>query len=182
MGFAPAVLIASSMAVSAIVFSVTVVYITRLILNHKADKLIHHQQLEVMKTLVPLRVQAYERLVLLLERIAPVELLSRFTKPALTSRQLHAEIISAIRDEFTHNLSQQVYVSTRCWDKLIHAKEEVIKVFHTAFQQVDPESAGYELASYSLKIFQQNTERIHQEAITFLKAEAASFFDKKVNG
>jgi hypothetical protein len=58
------------------------------------------------KLITPIRLQAYERLVLLLERISPESLVMRADYPARTCKQLHSELLQTIRAEFEHNLSQ----------------------------------------------------------------------------
>ena len=63
------------------------------------------------KVTLPSRLQAYERLVLLMERIAPGALVMRLNAASLNARQMHAELLKALRSEFDHNITQQVYVS-----------------------------------------------------------------------
>ena len=64
---------------------------------------------------IPLRLQAYERIILFLERISIDSMLTRLNQPGMSCRQMHTEIISTIRNEYEHNLSQQVYVSAKAW-------------------------------------------------------------------
>src|ERR1700755_1088422 len=62
-------------------------------------------------TVLPIRLQAYERMVLLLERITPQNLVMRVNNNNATAGQMHQELLASIRAEFEHNLTQQVYIS-----------------------------------------------------------------------
>src|SRR5215204_3001255 len=64
----------------------------------------------------PLKLQAYERLVLLCERISLPSLISRVSQPGLTAREMQLFLIESIKQEYEYNISQQVYVSTLAWD------------------------------------------------------------------
>jgi hypothetical protein len=87
---------------------------------------------ESQKVILPLRLQAYERFVLFLERIHPSNLLMRLNNPELTVFQLQALLIRTIRDEFEYNLSQQLYVSQHSWELIKNAKEETMAMINQA--------------------------------------------------
>src|SRR5688500_18713150 len=70
------------------------------------------------KDVLPMRFNAFERLSLFLERISFSNLLPRIRKADMTSTELHYAIISNIRMEFEHNISQQIYVSPQLWDMI----------------------------------------------------------------
>src|SRR6186713_1948779 len=65
----------------------------------------------LQKETIQLRLQAYERLLLYLERISPNSILPRLHRSGMTAGQLQTELIVTIRTEFEHNYSQQLYVS-----------------------------------------------------------------------
>ncbi len=94
---------------------------------------------------VRLRLQAYERLVLFVERINPRQLIPRVYQSGMTSADLYAVLIYNIRAEFEHNLSQQIYVSRTVWNAVLQAKEQELNMINNIMQQLDPESAGKEL-------------------------------------
>ena len=70
---------------------------------------------EKMKQFLPIQMQAYERLILFLERIHPERLVFRVNKPGMSARIMQAEILKLVRDEFDHNLAQQLYISNEAW-------------------------------------------------------------------
>lgn len=87
---------------------------------------------ENQKTALPLRLQAYERLALLLERISPGKILFR-VQPTSEDADMYATLLIAnIEQEFEHNLAQQIYVSNECWDYVKTAKNATITMIRKA--------------------------------------------------
>jgi len=103
------------------------------------------------KDYIPLRMQAYERAILYLERIDPNNVLMRVHKAGMSAKYLHSELLKAVRDEYTHNMAQQVYISEKGWAQLKKAKEETVQIFNTAQAKVHDNATGIEL---SAKIFE----------------------------
>ena len=81
---------------------------------------------ENQKHALPLRLQAYERMALFLERIAPGNLLLR-VKPISEKKDAYSNLlIRTIEQEFEHNLAQQIYVSEECWNVVKASKNATI--------------------------------------------------------
>ena len=76
------------------------------------------------KEISPLRMRAYERLALLLERTTPEHMLMELNLTEMTPMQVQAHLMHTIRQEYDHNLSQQVYVSTEVWSMIENAKNQ----------------------------------------------------------
>lgn len=85
-------------------------------------------QKENQKDSLPLRLQAYERLTLYLERINPTKLLIRVTPLSNNKNEYENYIIAQIEQEFEHNLTQQIYVSEACWTIVKTAKNTTIQM------------------------------------------------------
>ncbi|MFM9053197.1 MAG: hypothetical protein ACKOKF_12950, partial [Bacteroidota bacterium] len=123
---------------------------------------------------LPLKLQAYERLILFLERISPNSLLVRVQQGASTSQLLHLELLVTIRTEFEHNLSQQLYVSDEAWTKVCEAKDEIVEMVNDAYRSVGPNASGVQL---SARIF-ENVMGLDvlptHKTISILKKEATS--------
>ncbi len=121
---------------------------------------------------IPLKLQAFERLILFLERISPNTLLVRVHRGGMAAGQLQSELVVTIRAEFEHNLSQQIYVSEHAWEEIKDAKEEMIRIINNAFSHVGANASGIQMSS---SIFEQvlKMENVPtQKAIDFLKSEA----------
>ena len=96
-------------------------------------------------TTVRLRLQAYERLTLYIERIHPRNLIPRVFESGMNVAQLQAMLIVNIKTEFEHNISQQVYVTKQVWNAVRGAKEQEMNMIHMICQKLDPEASGKEL-------------------------------------
>ncbi|MCX7549868.1 hypothetical protein [Xanthomarina sp. F2636L] len=89
-----------------------------------------HKDMQV--NTMPLRLQAYERMALFLERITPSKLLIRISPNSSNKEDYEALIIAAIEQEFDHNLSQQIYLSDDCWNIITAAKNATIQLIRKA--------------------------------------------------
>jgi len=155
---------------------VTAYFMMRSFLDHEAQR----RQLEVkgqnQKMITPVRLQAYERMVLFLERINPESLLLRLQVPGQTSSQLHRELLSLIRAEYEHNLSQQIYMTTRAWSFVKNAKENTVKLINTAAERIKPESPSVELASAIIETCMKIELLPVQVAVDYIKEEISREF------
>lgn len=158
------------------VMFVVVFYFIKVFLDNQVRK----QELQIKeamkKTVLPIRLQAYERIVLFLERISPAGLVLRVGSPVMSSEQLKARLINTIREEYEHNLSQQLYVSSQAWELVRNAKEGVIKLVHTASGELEQDAKGPELGKAIIeKSVSQGNQAIIQ-ALEFVKKEIQEFY------
>jgi len=124
-----------------------------------------------LKTMIPVRMQAYERLVLFLERTLPENLVLRSNRPGMKGFELKAEMIKNIREEFEHNMSQQLYVSEKAWALIGEAREEMIHLINTSGRGLDDKAGSREAAAAIMGEFLQRDNIKVKEAIRFLKKE-----------
>jgi hypothetical protein len=89
-----------------------------------------HKDLQVNS--LPLRLQAYERMVLFLERISPSKLLVRVNPNSSDENAYESLLVATIEQEFEHNLSQQIYISEECWNIIVAAKNATIQLIRKA--------------------------------------------------
>jgi hypothetical protein len=162
--------------VPSLVVLATAYYLLKMFLEKEAEKTQMQMRLDVQKITLPVRMQAYERLVLLLERIEPAGLLVRTNQPGMNASQLQSALIQSIRSEFEHNLSQQVYVSTKAWEMVRNAREETIKRINTSAMKLTPEATSTDLASLILINDIDAEQSAVKGALDLLKAEARNNF------
>ena len=134
-----------------IVFLSTLVLIRGFFNNEEQKRSMHAAELNREKTL-PVRMQAFERMALFLERISPESLVMRINKPNMTAAQLQSELLLTIRTEFEHNVAQQVYISSETWELIKNAKNNVNSLVNSASDQVKDDATSLTL---SQKIFEQ---------------------------
>lgn len=89
-------------------------------------------QKDMQVNTMPVRLQAYERMVLFLERISPSKLLIRIAPIASDKSSYETLLIASIEQEFEHNLSQQIYISDDCWNIICAAKNATIQLVRKA--------------------------------------------------
>jgi hypothetical protein len=145
-------------------------------LKKKNEELLLKLKQEDKKYVTPIRLQAYERITLFLERISPHSIVFRVQKPGQKVFQLQNALLKSIRDEYEHNLSQQLYISKESWGMVKTAKEEIVKLINTAAADLKPDDPGLEL---SRKIFEATirTEKLPTDrAIDMLKKEIHKLF------
>jgi len=115
--------------------------------------------------------QAYERLVLYLERINPSNMVLRMHKAGMSAKMLEADMVKSIRTEYEHNLSQQIYFSDEIWKLISTAKEETIQIIGLGSKKVSEKASAVELSKILIKLSSQVEELPHDVAIKYLKQE-----------
>ena len=129
------------------------------------------------KLITPLRLQAYERLVLFLERLSPESLLMRSPNyPNKTNDALHAELLNTIRNEFEHNLSQQLYVSPQVWNNVRNAKNFTISLINNASKEVSGEGPALQLSRKIVDMATNLEQPITEKALSEVKKEIQQLF------
>jgi hypothetical protein len=128
-------------------------------------------QLKNSKLILPIKLQAYERLTLLLERISPQSLLIRISPHEITATAYHQELLSHIRQEFDHNLSQQIYVSHSLWEAIRGSKENLTRIINQAAEETENEVPAIILSNKIIEIYLNSNDQLIANAITILKKE-----------
>ncbi|MEM6763962.1 MAG: hypothetical protein AAF824_00795 [Bacteroidota bacterium] len=131
---------------------------------------------EILKQHLPLKITAYERATLFLERISPENLLPRMNASGKSVGEYRMELIQEIREEFEHNMAQQIYISNTGWMALIRAKEEILTVINQAAQGLDEDEEGIFLAKGIIEKMMTLEELPAQRAIIILKNDLQPFF------
>jgi hypothetical protein len=135
--------------------------------------MVENQQQQII---LPLRLQAYERIILFLERIAPNNLIMRINKPEMSSVQLQSALVKVIREEFEYNLSQQIYISPKSWELVKNAKEETIRLINVASGQIQETASSGELVKAILDLSLAKDKLPVNVAIDEIKTEVQKIF------
>jgi hypothetical protein len=130
---------------------------------------------ESLKVVTPIRLQAYERMALYLERISPNSLILRTFHPGMDIKALQLAMTKSIRDEWEHNLSQQVYLTTESWNRIREAKEEMINLINGSAVKLPADADPTSLAG---AIFEScaKSKIPTDEALEFMKNEIQERF------
>ncbi|MCC6939799.1 MAG: hypothetical protein IT226_16410 [Flavobacteriales bacterium] len=171
----PVVQILVAVLPSVVVF-LTAFYLLKQVMGERSAERIAAVRKDDHKQVLPLRLQAYERLALFLERIQPGPLVLRLHQGNMDTGDLQQALVSTIREEYEHNVTQQIYVSDKAWSKVKQAKEETIRLVNLSYEQVGEHPSSSEL---SRRIFENIARLSHtpsQEALVVLKDEVRRMF------
>ena len=127
--------------------------------------------LQTSRTVTPIKLQAYERIVLFLERISLESMLVRVSSPGMNASQLHSALLTTIRSEFEHNLSQQIYMSPQAWEVVRNARSNMIKIINSEMEKMPEKASGMELSRKLLETIMELDKEPTRAAIDYIKAE-----------
>lgn len=127
-----------------------IVWVALYLFKPYLDRAEHIQLLELKRTIsnqtLPLRLQAYERVVLFIERVSPANMLIRLNATSLSAAELQILVITEIRNEFQHNITQQIYVSNRVWNMVKRVKDDTLSLVNNAVKALPPDASGMDLS------------------------------------
>jgi hypothetical protein len=128
------------------------------------------------KAVLPFQLQAYERLVLLVERINLQNLISRIFQQGLTATDMQIGLIQTIKAEFDHNVAQQIYVSPTAWEAVKTLKEQTITIINQVASQLPDNATAMDLNKQILEVFLQAETSPAELTSQLLNAEAKKLF------
>jgi hypothetical protein len=123
-----------------------------------------------------LQLQAYERLILLADRIALPNLIQRVNQPGLSVREMQSLLTLSIRQEFEHNITQQIFVSPEAWDVIRNYKDQNTLIINQVASFLPPDASGNDLNRGLLDLLVQNPKASLQNVVS----EALSYEAKKL--
>lgn len=168
--------------------AVAVLVTAWLLLSNMLDNSLKMRQLELSQQrmqlnskrsqdALPVRLQAYERLSLFLERMHPQALIQRTREENMTAPEMQMALITTIRTEFEYNITQQIYVSSEVWAMIRGATEEMISIINQLSVKLPTEASGTDLSLSFLRYFLTDTGVLPtQKALDQLNDEAKLLF------
>lgn len=157
-----------------------ILYAAFLLVRSFIQKDIDMKRLEIrgksIETVLPNRLHAYERMTLFLERMSPNNLLIRLNTGAMPAKEFQQILLAEVRNEYNHNVSQQVYISEAVWELIKNAKEDLIVSINDAATEVGEGASSLEL---SKKIFERTMNKTVDplsHALSELKREVQRIF------
>jgi len=162
--------------IPAIVVFLTAFFLIQMFLRNEEKRRKFELSMNYKESILPLRLQAYERLVLFLERISPDSLVMRISRTDLTVYQLQNELLNTIRSEFEHNLAQQTYISSSAWEMVKAAKNSMVKLVNESAVDFKADAKGMNLSKSILENAMQLKNSPVYAALEFLKKEVRELF------
>jgi hypothetical protein len=157
----------------ALIVLLTAWLMLRGLMKNDQDKRRQELVLQNTKIVTPIKLHAYERMVLFLERISLESLLVRVSTPDMTATQLHSSLLATIRSEFEHNLAQQIYMSPQAWEVVRNARSNMIKIINTEMERMPAGSPAMALSKQLLEKVMEMEKEPTRAAIDYLKSEIA---------
>jgi capsular polysaccharide biosynthesis protein len=130
-------------------------------------------QLEKSKATMSMRFQAYERMILLCERIAVPNLIMRLRTEGATANDFRLAMLIAIQQEFEHNVTQQIYVSDNLWNILKITRDNTAEIINIAFEKLEPKADSNTLITEIFKILNEQQGDSSAKAQAAIRQEAA---------
>lgn len=121
----------------------------------------------------PLRLQAYERLTLLVDRIALPNLIGRVNQAGVSAREMQMILTRSLKEEFDYNITQQIYVSADAWNAVKNLKEQNMLVVNQLASALPPHATGLDLNKLLLEYLMTDKKgQLHEIVSEVLSYEA----------
>ena len=160
--------------------SISIIIIVYLFLKRQSQKEQVYLEVELKKQrqefFLPNRVDAYERAILLMERLHPNSLVMRLNNPSLPAKIMQTEYLKTVREEFDHNITQQLFISPIAWKLLRDSKEELVKLINLAASQLPENATANDLSAKIFELVAQLEKLPSEVATEFLKKEFQELF------
>jgi hypothetical protein len=162
-------------ALPSFVVFLTAVYILNSFMRNEEQKRDYEMRIQNRNAALPIRLQAYERMVLFLERITPNNLIFRVKRKGMSASDLENALLTEIRNEFEHNLSQQLYLAPSTWQVVKNTKEEIIKLINLSYSKLPEQATALDLSKAIFDNMMRMEKSPTQRAILFIKKEAQEY-------
>lgn len=126
-----------------------------------------------LNTFTPLKLQAYERIALFLERTSIPALIQSYAQAGQSARGFAAAAIHAIKEEYSYNVSQQIYVSTQMWTLVKAIKEQHIQLLQNISASLPAEATAADLSQKLIEYLQSMEVQPQDRGLEFMKNEIA---------
>lgn len=133
-------------------------------------------QKETRAHLLPLRLQAHERIILFIERINPENMLLRIYQPGISIETLQAAVLNEVRMEYQHNITQQLYVAADTWQVIKKLKDDTLAMINSGAQGLGKDASGKDLSRAILEHMASIEENPYDLTLRLIKQEIHRLF------
>ncbi|PCH76777.1 MAG: hypothetical protein COB98_05285 [Flavobacteriaceae bacterium] len=163
-----------SYTLPALITGLTAAFVIKKFLANSDKRAILEMKRDSQKQLLPIKLQAFERMTLFLERIEPSKLLLRVAPNSTDKNQYRDYLIASIQQEYEHNLVQQIYISDQCWGLILTAKNSIIKLIKDSSSDTNVADANQLREIILTKTIKEPAASI--SALRYIKTEVRSLF------
>ena len=160
------------MTVPALIVFLTVYYLMKKYVDGQQQLKLLELRQQQQETTLPIRLQAYERLSLLCERMSIPNLLLRVRREDMTSSELRLALLLAIQQEYEHNITQQVYVSQQLWEIIKIARDDAVNTVSLVAEKVGQKATAREFSEVLINFLSKRESTGPDKALEAIKKEA----------
>jgi hypothetical protein len=157
-----------------------IVWIAFYLIKPYLDRFERLQLIELKKAIstqtLPLRLQAYERVVLFIERVNPGNMLIRLNGPAYSAAELHSIVVEEIRNEYQHNITQQIYVSARAWAVVKRVKDDTLGIVNNSIKGLPENASGLDYSKVILMELSQLEDNPYDIGAGLIRKDVEELF------
>lgn len=161
------------LTIPSVVVLLAVYLMFRQYFNHQTQTYLLQNKKNREEITLPLRLQAYERLTLLCERIELADLILRLKSPGSSANELQSALLVAIQQEYEHNLTQQLYVSEELWQILMLAKNKTMDLISLAAKSLSSFATGDDFVKKLFELADKEEKLPSQIAKSAIKTESS---------
>jgi hypothetical protein len=145
-------------------------------LQKQIEQIVLNSKNEASAVVLPIQLQAFERMSLYLERISPNNLLLRLSSNGFQVSDFQQVLLQEVRNEFNHNLAQQIYISDEVWKQIKFATDDLLSKIALGASDLKPDQAAIELSKKLITLYSDKEENLIQMALLNLKKEIQQKF------
>ncbi len=145
-------------------------------LTREVSQVTHDLKKERQAYFLGPRLEAYQRVILLMERINPHSLIMRTFNPKSSAKEFQSSLLSSIRNEFDHNVAQQMFISVQGWEMVKKSKEETVKIINLAAKQLEEDASATDLSTKIFELIAEIGELPTDITVNQLKQEFQKLF------
>lgn len=170
------------MDTSSIIFTVVVTVLVTAsivyILTTRLKTVSENNVLKDSSATVSMQLQAYERLLILVDRIALPSVITRVNQPNASAREMQLMLTQNIRSEFDYNITQQIYVTPEAWNAVKNLKEQNLLIINQLANVLPPNATGLDLNKLLLEFLMSDKKgTLHEVVSEVLSYEAKRLMD-----
>jgi len=147
----------------------------KMILREEKKQKLGHEA-EKKSGITTIRLRAYERLMLVLERTNPETMVMHVIRPGISCIEFQTGLLDFIRKEFEHNYSQQIYVSDELWKSVTYTRANLVKLVNTGASCFKPDEPASGMAETIIRMYLETENNPTQQSIQLLKSETREQF------
>lgn len=128
------------------------------------------------KETLTLRLQAYERLLLFIDRTNPINILVRLNNSDYSAGEMHFLVVNEIKNEFQHNIAQQLYVSPTAWEITKRVKNDTVALLNNCIKALPAEASGLQFSKLVLEQISKMENSPYDVSALLIRDEAVQLF------